>query len=236
MSNQPESLAAALAILQTKLPQIRKSERADVQTAKGSYSYTYADLSTVSAQILPLLGQLGLSFLAKPTHIDGKFVLAYSLLHTSGQRENGEYPLPTQGTPQAIGSAITYGRRYCLCAVTGIAPDDDDDAAAAQAETVAGRTAQRTTAARKPRPPLPTAQRANATDGPPLPTDTPTQTAMITPAQQRKLHALLREKNKVDRDVALVWISGVIDRELASTKDLTELEAGAVISNLETTP
>jgi ribosomal protein S20 len=52
-------------------------------------------------------------------------------LHTSGEKVSGEYPLPTGGSPQALGSAITYARRYCLCAVTGVAADDDDDGAAA---------------------------------------------------------------------------------------------------------
>jgi hypothetical protein len=56
-----------------------------------------------------------------------RFVLAYKLLHVSGESVAGEYPLPTGGTPQALGSAITYGRRYALCAVTGLAPEDDDD-------------------------------------------------------------------------------------------------------------
>ena len=31
-----------------------------------------------------------------------------------------------QQTPQSQGSAITYARRYALCAVLGIAGDDDD--------------------------------------------------------------------------------------------------------------
>lgn len=124
-----EKLAAALAELQQSLPPIHKGETATVKTKDGDkYSYTYANLTDISATILPLLGKLGLSFIAKPTFTeDGRFVLAYSLLHESGEREDGAYPLPTQGTPQQVGSAITYGRRYCLCAVTGIAPDDDDD-------------------------------------------------------------------------------------------------------------
>jgi ERF superfamily len=58
-------------------------------------------------------------------------VLAYSLVHASGEREDGIYPL-TGGAPQEQGSAITYARRYCLCAVTGVAADADDDGQAAQ--------------------------------------------------------------------------------------------------------
>ena len=55
-------------------------------------------------------------------------VLAYVLRHTSGGEDGGEYPLPSANTPaQQMGSAITYARRYCLLAVTGVAPEDEDD-------------------------------------------------------------------------------------------------------------
>lgn len=55
----------------------------------------------------------------------------------------------------------------------------------------------------------------------------------ITAPQQKKLHALLNETGRSDRDIALVWISGVIGRELTTTKDLTRREAGTVIDTLE---
>ena len=151
------TLAAALAELQSKLPRIGKDKKAKVRTKTGAdYTYDYANLATVSREILPLLGESGLSFTARPTlREDGKFVLAYSLLHVSGEREDGVYPLPSGGTPQEIGSAITYARRYCLCAVTGAAPDDDDDDAQA-AETGARAPARR-------------GRRAAAPSGPPRP-------------------------------------------------------------------
>lgn len=57
--------------------------------------------------------------------------------------------------------------------------------------------------------------------------------AAITAPQQRKLHALLNETGRGDRDIALVWISGVIGRELTTTKDLSKREAGLVIDTLE---
>jgi hypothetical protein len=130
---QPE-LAKALAAVQQDLPVISKEQTADT----GTYSYEYADLTAISKPLLKLLGEHGLSFLAKPTLQDGAFVLAYSLLHTSGEREDGLYPLPMGGNPQSIGSAISYGRRYCLCAVTGVARGgSDDDGVAAAAAPVA---------------------------------------------------------------------------------------------------
>lgn len=129
---KPDSLAAALAILQTRLPHIGKDRSANI---KPGFSYRYADLAVISKALLPVMGELGLSFSALPTLAEnGQLVMDYALRHVSGEQIDGRYPLPASGTPQQIGSAITYARRYCLCAVTGVAADeDDDDAAAAEA-------------------------------------------------------------------------------------------------------
>jgi hypothetical protein len=125
-----ESLASALAQVQTQLPKVGKSSTAKV----GQYSYSYADLASIHNVVLPLLGQHGLAWMTMPTfNDDGMFVLRYELLHVSGECRVGHYPLPASTSKaQELGSAITYGRRYCLSSVIGIAPDDDDDGAAAQ--------------------------------------------------------------------------------------------------------
>lgn len=128
-----DTLSAALAAFQADLPRIGKGNLAVVRSDKGSYKYTYADLADVSAVVLPAIARHGLSFSAKPTLNDeGRFVLEYVLRHTSGEHDHGQYPLPPTGTPQQIGSAITYARRYALSAVTGIVPDEDDDGQAAE--------------------------------------------------------------------------------------------------------
>src|SRR5690348_11073501 len=115
----PATLAAALAKLQADLPDIDKRKTAKVPTKNGGeYSYKYADLADITKKVYPLLGTYGLSFTAKPTRAaDGEFVLAYALLHVTGEREEGEYPLPDpmQSKAQEIGSAITYARRYSFC-------------------------------------------------------------------------------------------------------------------------
>lgn len=236
MTDTHTGLAGALAVLQTRLPVIKRSERAVVPTKTGgTYTYTYADLANISEQILPVLGELGLSFSARPTlNTEGKFVLAYELLHTSGEMRTGEFPL-SGTTPQAIGSAITYARRYTLCAITGLAPDEDDDAAAAEAASAGQRgTAQR--AATRPRPDATarpaaterTAQRATAAP-PPLPGET---NGAISPAQQKMLHAQLRTLGLTERDAALARISLILRRDVESTKDLTKVDATTVIDEL----
>lgn len=129
-------LAEALAAFQAELPSVvaRETGRVTGQNKEGkaySYEYSYADLAEVSRAALPLLGRHGLAFTCWPTiNANNQFVLRYELVHKAGEVKTGEYPIKG-GTPQATGSEITYARRYCLCAVTGISPDQDDDAAAA---------------------------------------------------------------------------------------------------------
>lgn len=147
----PDSLAGALAALQSRLPPVSKDKTAKA----GTYTYDYADLATVSAAIMPLMGSLGLSFSASPTLTIGEhqqFVLLYTLRHVSGQEIGGSYPLPdpARTNAQQVGSAITYARRYCLCAITGVAPENEDDD---------GRSAARATPAWRPaREPEPAAE------------------------------------------------------------------------------
>ena len=140
---KPNSLAAALAILQQHLPRIVKGTEGQA----GPRRYKYADLSAISAELLPVLGALGLSFTTVPTLRDMggelKFILHCKLRHApSGESDEGFYPLGT-GNPQQLGSAISYARRYALNAMTGLAPDDgsDDDAHVAEQAARAQRNA-----------------------------------------------------------------------------------------------
>lgn len=135
MTEKHANLAAALAAFQLSLPKVGKGNTAKVTSDKGNYSYKYADLSDVSAVVLPALAAHGLSFSSKPTLTDdGRFVLAYVLRHEIDGEDAGTYPLPSNGTPQSIGSAISYARRYVLSAISGVAPDEDDDGQAANAQ------------------------------------------------------------------------------------------------------
>jgi len=170
-TTQEGGLAGALAALQAELPDIAKDKTARVKTDKAQYSYRYADLATISRIVLPALGRHGLAWTTRPTMQDSQFVLAYKLAHRSGETEEGIYPLPdpVRSSPQAVGSAITYARRYALCSVTGVAPDDDDDdAAQAAASHHEQRQAERRPAPGNGRPAQQQAEQPPT--GPPAPT------------------------------------------------------------------
>ena len=57
------------------------------------------------------------------------------LMHSSGQWMRSNVSVrAAKPDAQGLGSAITYLRRYSLCAMVGIAPGDDDDGNAASAD------------------------------------------------------------------------------------------------------
>lgn len=123
-----------------------------------------------------------------------------------------------------------------LKGIPSVEEAQDDEVLRAAAEV-----GQRTVRAPKPRPALPAAEEPpldvdEVTAPVPVAAEEPTEepaTPMMTGPQQRKLHALLKESDRGDRDVGLVYIAGVIDRQVESTKDLTKVEAGRVIDALE---
>jgi len=122
------TLHAALAAVQANLPTVAKTQTADT----GKYSYDYASLADVNAAVLPLLAGHGLTWVCLPSVPEQK--MDGVLTHVgSGGTIVATWGLPKTADPQALGSAITYGRRYLLSAVVGLVPDGDDDGAAAQA-------------------------------------------------------------------------------------------------------
>lgn len=127
MSNQNGEPFADLIAAQAEM------KNAVLNRTNPHFKSKYADLTSVREATLPALTKYGLGILQKPTMIDGRFVLISRLIHKSGVvLEECEYPLSVNGKPQAIGSEITYARRYTWAALCGISADEDDDANAAQ--------------------------------------------------------------------------------------------------------
>lgn len=123
-----KTLTEALTAFQANLPDVSKG------STNPAFKSKYADLADVVKVVLPELAAHGLAWVTAPTRTDAGFTLRWELRHVSGENLTGEWPLPDGATPQQLGSWITYGRRYCLSAVVGIAPDEDDDGNAASAK------------------------------------------------------------------------------------------------------
>lgn len=138
LTTSPEfnELAKAVSAAQRVIEPAMKGRTVEVHTReKGSYSYDYAELDDVWLSCREALGANGLAIFQPPTTEGALVTITTLLVHgASGQWIRMEMKLVAQGgTPQAIGSAITYGRRYSLMGMLGlVARGDDDDAKQAE--------------------------------------------------------------------------------------------------------
>lgn len=124
-----DTLVAALARAQAAFPEIHKTKTATVPTkAGGSYSYKYADLHAIMKAIVPVLAEHGIAVM-QPIMGDE----LHTVIAGHGEEFRSAMPLNLEGLqPQAVGSLLTYYKRYAITSMLAIAVDEDDDGTAAQ--------------------------------------------------------------------------------------------------------
>jgi hypothetical protein len=135
-SDSVAALAAALAKAQSELVNPEKSLTATIRAAApglAERSFRYAPLSSGLDIIRKTLGQHEIATI-QTTAIDqtsGLVNLRTMLAHTSGQWIASDWPvcpIAEMASPQRMGAALTYARRYALFTLVGIAGEDDLDA------------------------------------------------------------------------------------------------------------
>lgn len=130
-STNINELAKALSLAQVKFASVKKDNPVDT----GKYQYVYADLASFIEAVRKPLSEHGLAItqLVSPTAENGAVTVETVLLHESGQWLSTAVTLVIAGGgPQALGSAISYARRYGLSGILGIAAEEDDDGGKAQ--------------------------------------------------------------------------------------------------------
>ena len=125
------TLYGALSKAQGEFPLIPRDKTVNVSMKSGGrYSFSYAPLETILAAIRKPLANNDLA--VYQNIVDGCIVTI--IAHSSGE-ELILAPVKIQQVdqgPQAMGSALTYARRYSLTTALNIAADDDDDANSAE--------------------------------------------------------------------------------------------------------
>lgn len=121
------NIAAALAKAQAEMGKAIK------ESTNPAFRSKYADLGNVMDACLPALNKHNIAVIQPiVSDMDGRFVKTI-LIHESGETLECAVPLIVgKNDMQGLGSAITYGRRYGLMSMAGIAPEDDDGNAAAK--------------------------------------------------------------------------------------------------------
>ena len=120
-SAEIDKLAQALAKAQSEM------EGAKKESTNPFFKSSYADLHAVIKSSLPHLSKYGLCVTQGNEPIKGAVCVTTTLMHESGQWIRSKVKLPlAKVDAQGVGSAITYGRRYGLSSMVGIAQYDDD--------------------------------------------------------------------------------------------------------------
>lgn len=123
-----ETLDEALAAAQGDFVIIPKDRKVDA----GQRKYVYADLAGVLSVVRPALAKHGIA-LTQCLRMDNEILMLRTEVRGYGAALGSEMPIMAQlSNPQAVGSYLTYARRYSLCSLVGVAADDDDDGEAAK--------------------------------------------------------------------------------------------------------
>lgn len=124
-SEQINELAVALSKSQSSMKSAKKNKTSVV--GKGT-KVMYADLEAVLEVFTQSFAVNGLSFYQGAEYDELGEFLRTTIIHSSGQWVSSKMRLMGTGNdPRHLGSALTYARRYGLCAMTGIVAGDEDD-------------------------------------------------------------------------------------------------------------
>lgn len=128
----------ALAAMQPELPIIEK--RGAIKNKAGGKQAGYARWEDVVEQVTPILSRHGFSLNFHVRHDGDRIVVTGILGHRLGHKDSTDSPplmadvSGSKNAVQALGSSVSYGKRYAAFALLNIvARDEDDDGAAAGA-------------------------------------------------------------------------------------------------------
>ena len=123
--NAKQAFTADLAEMQIQLPRV-------VEYGEGHNKAKFAKLEDINDSIRPTLHKYGFAITFRVKHEGAMILITTVLSHRQGHSEETTMQLPadTSGAKnavQAVGSTISYGKRYGICALLNISTGDDND-------------------------------------------------------------------------------------------------------------
>ena len=119
----------AMAEMQSELPVITEKGKIMVNNQVRS---TYATFEDINDAVKPILQKHGFAMTFRTEVKDNQIAVTGVLMHRAGHREETSLPLPSdtsgsKNTVQAIGSSVSYGKRYVMSALLNITTRGEDD-------------------------------------------------------------------------------------------------------------
>ncbi len=218
-------IAEALSKAQGEIVQPEKNKTVEVKDREGLrvlYTFDYADYNAIVQAVKGPLSKYGICFTHLIVFNSNDLVLLTRLIHSSGEFIESFYPLPRTTDPKSIGGAITYGKRYCLSAITGCVADDDLDAEPSNVSDFKDR---------KPAPtPNPGASPVKPKTQAPKAEEPPVDNSPSA-SQVARLFAISSSRGWEKEQVRGFMIFAF---NLASTKDLTKEQYNDLVHTIET--
>lgn len=118
-----------------KLLEAQKKIKAVVKDSTNPhFNSKYFDINSLIAEIKPILNEQGLLIMQPLVVLDGHAAMKTVIIDAeSGESCETTTYLPEDDSPQKMGSAITYFRRYALTSLLLLEAEDDDGNFAADA-------------------------------------------------------------------------------------------------------
>ena len=138
-------IAGALAKAQSEMENPEKNRDVKVrgQSKRGGvieYTFKYATIDTVFNAIRPALSKNGIAYIQPIVETAKGTAVITRLIHEdSGEWLESQVLVGGREGMQSLGSAVTYIKRYAICAICGIASEDDDDANVAEGQQIASK-------------------------------------------------------------------------------------------------
>ncbi len=201
MSPEIGKLGEALAKAQSEMEGVEKDGE------NPFFEKAYSTLHATWKACRKPLTKNGLSVIQTTGNGGDKITLYTMLIHSSGQWIRGALSIkPLKADPQALGSALTYLRRYGLSACVGLSSTDDDGEGGMDRE-------------KKKAPPKKTTQKKQTGTSP-----NQIKTAPMSEGQRKKIFAMIteygmnkeegkkfRDHAKGDSETTVAWATKFID-------------------------
>ena len=116
----------ALATMQPLLPEVE-------QNGQNTHTKTrYAKWEDIHEAIAPILSDHGFALTFRTAEANSKVTVTAILRHRGGHKDETSLSLPTdtgagRNAVQAVGSSLSYGKRYTACAILNIRTRGEDD-------------------------------------------------------------------------------------------------------------
>lgn len=209
ISDGTDKISKALAVSQAAMKKAVKDSK------NPFFKSDFASLEAVLDACLPAFNANEIFISQQTEALPDRTILHTTLFHSSGQWISSSYPIhPTKNDPQAMGSAISYARRYALEAIVSMGTTSDDD----------GEVAMDRSKSAAPKPTKPAVE-AHAVEV--------TRTDKPSPAQLKRLFAIMHSARWTEEELKAAMR---LQYDKESTKDLNYKEYDELCKIMVTNP